>query len=387
MEIRNEPADEGDRREALQARAELAGFVEFLRRRVPRAPVTAALLALNVAVYVLMVLSGVSALSPHPADVLAWGAVRGPEVFAGQYWRLFTCMFLHFGLLHIGFNMWVLKSVGPFVERLFGHAGFLTIYLVSGLVASAAGLAWSPIATAAGASGAIFGVVGGLLAALVVRPPEMPPAFAKALRGSLVQFVALNVVLGLAVPQIGLAAHLGGLVGGIGCGLALGPRGLLRPRPRGRWVARIAATTAAGLTLVVAATSWSAARFDPLLAARVGVVEAELASVETYDEAVQRHDAGELGDAELARILEREVLPPWRAMRARLEELAARDPGEVLDAFLRYAAHRERTWELHAELLRTGDEGLAPELRRERAAVERALAEVRALEAGGSSRP
>ena len=97
------------------------------------------------------------------ATVLEWGANFGPKTMDGQWWRLFTSMFLHFGIIHIGFNMWVLWNVGRLVERLVGNFGFALLYVVSGLLGSVASLAWNPTTISAGASGAVFGVVGALI--------------------------------------------------------------------------------------------------------------------------------------------------------------------------------------------------------------------------------
>src|SRR5690606_40325500 len=91
----------------------------------------------------------------------------GPHSLAGQWWRLVSCMFVHIGLLHLGVNLWALYAIGPLVERMLGHVGFVLLYFISGCLASFASVWFSPMVVSAGASGALFGLVGGLLGFLI----------------------------------------------------------------------------------------------------------------------------------------------------------------------------------------------------------------------------
>lgn len=197
-------------------------FLVRVHAMTPRVWVTPALIAANAAVFAAMVISGVHPIQPEVADLFDWQANVGPATIGeGQWWRLATAMFLHFGALHIAFNMYVLWSAGPLMERLLGNIGFLLMYVISGLAGSLASLAWHPQVVGAGASGAVFGVFGALFGFLLVRRHEVPLAQLSQLRNGAVMFVLFNVVFGMSMKGIDMAAHLGGLGAGFACGLLL----------------------------------------------------------------------------------------------------------------------------------------------------------------------
>ena len=111
--------------------------------------------------------------------LLNFGAMFGPLIASGEYWRLFTAMFLHVGFTHLFVNGFALFVFGPIVERAFGPTKFLTIYLLGGLTGSVASYLLNSIAIGAGASGGVFAVIGGLAAFFVVqtqRPREHGPS-------------------------------------------------------------------------------------------------------------------------------------------------------------------------------------------------------------------
>jgi len=123
--------------------------------------ITYALITVNVLVFLAMVARGVSFFAPTPLDIFNWGGDYGPAtVGANQWWRLLTSMFLHFGIIHIGFNMYVLYQIGPFIETVFGRIRYLVIYFFAGLSGSVVSVWIHPNAVGAGASGAIFGLYG-----------------------------------------------------------------------------------------------------------------------------------------------------------------------------------------------------------------------------------
>lgn len=200
----------------------------------PKKPVvTTALIVINVAVFLAMVASGLSITSPTAEQVLRWGATYGPYTVHGQWWRLFTACFLHFGIIHIGFNMWVLYQVGYFTERLFGGPRYLAVYLIAGICGNIIGLFLHPYVVAAGASGAIFGVYGGLLAFLLRRRGVVNPQAAKAVSRSVFIFLAYNLFFGLADRHTDLTAHIGGLATGFLAGFLLAPDPLSLHRIKG----------------------------------------------------------------------------------------------------------------------------------------------------------
>ena len=185
--------------------------------------------------------------------LLRFGAVFGPLVASGEYWRLLTGVFLHVGLPHLMLNGFGLYIFGPVMERVLGHIRFLTIYVLAGLFGSVASLLFHPVVVGAGASGAVFGLVGALAAFFVVRRDVLSTLSQRILIGVLA-LAGINLVLGFATPGIGNAAHMGGFSAGFALALALTPghRGVrasfgtavgmagLHFRSRGWWVVPVA---------------------------------------------------------------------------------------------------------------------------------------------------
>src|SRR5215468_8843832 len=188
---------------------------------MPNVSVTSVLLVLNVAIFGLMLVWGLDPMQPAIDSLIQWGANYGPKTTQGEWWRLFTCMFLHIGVLHLLFNMIALWNVGGFMERWLGGTSFLVLYLLSGLLGSVASVAWNPFVVSAGASGAIFGLYGGLLGFLVQHRDSTSQAFLAPLRNNALAFVGYNLLFGAVQEGIDMAAHLGGLVGGLVCGFVL----------------------------------------------------------------------------------------------------------------------------------------------------------------------
>lgn len=224
--------------------------VSVARKTAPRvrstaaatAPAVVALVVVNVVVYLVQRIA--------PAVTEAFVAYP-PAIAAGEWWRLLTPMFLHAPgfIFHILFNMIVLWIYGPQVERAFGTLRFVALYLVAGFAASASSYALGGCRPSLGASGAVFGVVGALVAILYHRRRSM---FVRQHMQGILVFVALNVFLGLVITRIDLIAHLGGLVAGVALGAGFDREG------RGAPVVgalTVAAVGAAALLLVVARTA------------------------------------------------------------------------------------------------------------------------------------
>jgi membrane associated rhomboid family serine protease len=231
-------------------------FFERLRRAGHGIPVTLLLIAINVVVFLVMTPYGLELhrheLVRRAFDMgrvvpqgLDWSAfieffergflpeqlgpaganIAGLTVGKGQTWRLLTCAFIHANLLHIGMNMWVLKALGETAERLFGSTMFAALFLLSGVGGSIASLAWTlrlaPNLPSVGASGAVFGIMGGLLGFAFSRRNSVPVHVYKSLLRSGLLFACVNIGLGFIIPMIDNAAHIGGLGVGIVCGVAL----------------------------------------------------------------------------------------------------------------------------------------------------------------------
>ncbi len=213
---------------------DLGQFRSSLESATPRAVVTPILIGACVLVYLAMVATGVPWLTPSARAMVGWGASRGISVVLNhEYWRLLTTVFLHGGLIHLGMNMWSLLAVGPLVERLYGNLSFAVIYLASGVGGALASLAAYPFRVGVGASGAICGILGALVAFLVIHRRAIPKSILKSFRGSLISVVVSMAILGYFIPNIDQHAHLGGLGTGFLCGLLL-----TRPWPvvSSRWV-------------------------------------------------------------------------------------------------------------------------------------------------------
>jgi membrane associated rhomboid family serine protease len=174
--------------------------------------VTKTLIAINVLVFLVNLAQGAS-LSRNGGELFVRGLLYGPVVADGDWWRLLTAAFLHGSILHLGMNMLMLWWIGGPVEEALGRGRFLALYIASALAGSAGALLVSPNALTVGASGAIFGILG---AALVFEQQGL-----HVLGGSALSIIVLNLVLTFAVPNISIGGHIGGLVGGAVCGLAL----------------------------------------------------------------------------------------------------------------------------------------------------------------------
>jgi rhomboid protease GluP len=323
---------------------------------------TIVLIALNVLVFVLMVLRGVSAFNPTALSVLKWGADYGPLTLHGQWWRMFVSTFLHFGIIHLLFNMFVLFSIGLFMENLAGRVPFVVLYLVCGLGGSAASLAWHPSTVSAGASGAIFGLYGALLGYLVRHRNSIPSESLASLRKGALTFIGFNLVYGLR-PGVDMAAHLGGLVTGFALGLFM-----IQPRARSlsgsgevaatggepmaasNW--RVSAAVALGLALI-AVPMIALPKPDDFLAEYQRLATMEEKGIRLFNESLRRWQAKQITDEQYADILEQQILPPWRDERQAMEKLrVAREQTAKKQLLLEYLTDREQGWQLTIDGLR-----------------------------------
>lgn len=172
-------------------------------------------IGINLVIFVLMVLAGLH-LFPSPISgstdqrvLIDFGAKVNTLILAGEVWRLLTSTFLHIGIIHLAFNLYALRALGPLTEESFGHRRFFMIYILSGLGGSTASYLFSP-ALSAGASGAIFGLLG----ALLYYSYKRPELWKSGLGMNLVVVLLVNLGFGFVQPGIDNFAHLGGLITG-----------------------------------------------------------------------------------------------------------------------------------------------------------------------------
>ncbi len=179
---------------------------------------TWAILAVTVAI-------GVSSLVLDQESLwFEWLALTKSGVAAGDYWRLFSVVLVHAGIIHLAFNMYALYLIGPTVEALYGSRRFLVIYLACAAAGSTASYMFSNAGVSVGASGAVFGLFGVLLVADRVHKP----ALTRNARGLTMQIgvlIGVNLIIGFSVTSIDNAAHIGGLLAGCWLALTMVPRG------------------------------------------------------------------------------------------------------------------------------------------------------------------
>lgn len=172
-------------------------------------PVVSTLIAANLILYVLTLLPGIGTI------ILNYGIQVNYFVLIGEWWRIFTAMFLHAGFMHVLFNMFSLYLFGPELERIAGKARFATIYLLSGLVGNVATYLLNDGSyTSLGASGAIFGIFGAFGALVYYTRHTMPM-----LRKLILPIIIISVIMTFLQANVNIYAHLGGLVTGFLLGL------------------------------------------------------------------------------------------------------------------------------------------------------------------------
>ncbi|HEV2593383.1 MAG TPA: rhomboid family intramembrane serine protease [Gaiellaceae bacterium] len=169
--------------------------------------VTMGLIAVNVLVYLAELFEGGSTDGTNNT-IFNHGVLFGPYVGQGDWWRVFTAMFLHYGPIHLAMNMYSLYFAGTLLEHIIGRWRFALLYLASGLAGSAGALLWSPTAATVGASGAIFGILGALF--VLERKRHI------ATGGQIAGLIVLNLIFTIGFASfISVGAHFGGLIGGV----------------------------------------------------------------------------------------------------------------------------------------------------------------------------
>ena len=363
------PAPSAATAQQLAEHRALAVFGAQVRELTPRGFVTETLVALNVAVFLAMVVSGVHPMEPLIADLLRWGANYAPRTTGGEPWRLFTSTFIHIGAVHLLMNMYVLWGTGRLVERILGNAGFLLLYVASGLLGSVASAAWSPYVVSAGASGAVFGVYGGLFGVLVRQKHSIPKEALTPLLRSAALFIGYNLVFGMTQKGIDMAAHLGGLAAGFLGGLLLAHE--LTPAGASNRLRNNVVWTLGAGALVFFGASALPPRVD-LQAELDHFVEVEKVALEAFNGAIDSARTGQLGDADVADVIEKKVLPDWHASREKLAGMKdlPKEQEAIVTKLVTYAAAREEAFRLLAEGARSGDADLLARANQKQAEAE-----------------
>lgn len=242
---------------------------EQYRNQLLRLPI--AIVAINAAIWLWSILSGVNWYNPSPLALQQWGGNVSLLTMTGQAWRLFTAMFMHAGLIHILVNMFFLLQIAPLLVQRIGAVGFGVVYIFGGLLSSISSTAWQThslfsslaanqtphIIVSVGASGAVMAVAGALTWEVFASQKgwgrRVLVSFDnnQQLMHALMRTIGLNVMLGFMIAGVDQAAHIGGLLAGAWIAAVLpAPAGLLSPHKKHMRTA-LAAIAALGLVGVL----------------------------------------------------------------------------------------------------------------------------------------
>lgn len=304
-------------------RAETADFQDRLKAVGGASWITSTLIAINILVFIACALSGGGVISPNPQVLMNWGTNFGPLTMNGQWWRLFTAMFLHFGLLHLAFNMWALYTGGRLVEKLYGSASYVLLYLGAGLCGSFASVLWNPIVNSAGASGAIMGVYGAMLAFFLRKDTLVPASIVAQQRNSVLVFAGYNLIFGVSHQGIDNAAHIGGFLGGLVLGLSMiRPLDVERRATSGirHWaLGAVVAFALLGPLSYALAHPGTARKQELQMRSDIDWVgKQEIVVGQLLNDGLQQYKAGKINDSQFANLIEHDVLPRWDEIQQRI---------------------------------------------------------------------
>jgi rhomboid protease GluP len=187
-------------------------------RKEPVQVVTVVFVMINILIYIILEMKGDT---ESTAYMMEMGAVWPPYVEQGQYWRLLTATFMHFGFEHILNNMLILACAGPLLEKALGHVKYALLYLLAGVGGSTLSclqmLQSGDYAVAAGASGAIFGIIGALLWIVIRNRGRYESLTGK----GLIFMIAISLYYGISSGEVDNWGHIGGLLMGFLLGMIL----------------------------------------------------------------------------------------------------------------------------------------------------------------------
>jgi rhomboid protease GluP len=343
-------------------------FDEFLRARSGWPVVTPLIIVVNVLVFMQML------ADPQALDdaqrLIAWGGNFAPRTTNGEWWRLIAASFVHAGPLHLLTTIVAFVPMGIVLEGLVGRRTFAAVYLAAALLANVVSL-WTTSATtvSVGASGAVFGIYGLLLASLswsVISRSGVPFALITMTRtaAAAVPFLLYNLV----TDHLGTASEMAGLATGFVGGLLVA-RGAIQEKPLVLRAAMVMAATmliAAGATLPLRGVI----DFRPEIA---GVVAVEERTAGAYDVAAEKFKKGRLPAKALAQLIDRTIIPDLQAVRARIKAIRGvpREQAPLAAAADEYFRLREQSWRERIEgLLKSKMPMLHKAEQTERAALE-----------------
>lgn len=321
-------------------------FEQFLRERTRWVVVTPILAAMYVVIFTLMVLDAPAIALPE--TLIAWGGNVATRTAAGEWWRLLSATFVHRGVLHLAVTICGLVPLGFILERAVGRIAFAAIYLASAILASIVTL-WtaSPMTVEVGASGAVLGVYGLLLASLVwaiagrLQVP-IPLTTMKCLGAAAAPFLLYN----LATGYLSTPGALAGLGTGFACGLVVA-RGLAREKPPAVRAALVMAAT----VVIAAGAAYTFERVIDFRPEIAGIVAVEERTAAAYDAAAAKFRNGRLPAKALVHLIDRTIVPELRAARERIKALRGvpREQAPLAAAAEEYFRLREQSWRVRVE--------------------------------------
>ena len=344
---KTEAAIRSARDEITRVPPECETFVQELRARTTFAVVTPAILALNIAIFIGMCL-GTGALS-EPATLIAWGGSVGPQTTNGEWWRLVTSLFVHAGVLRLLANVIGFVSVGFMLERLVGPVAFGVTYIAAGVMAGVVELSAHQIDVNTGASGAIFGVYGLLVASTMwgfyrPSPAAIPLAALKGLVPGAFVFLSVDVL----THGLHSGGRLAGFAAGFVAGLILIAGATYRKPAMQRVLATVGATAGIVILLVAPLRGLDDARADV-----AAVIAVEGRTAHEYDAEIERANDGRSSMRERIVLID-QIRPQLQAVRARLESFdrVAREQQPIVVSAIDFLKTRDESWRLRKEALR-----------------------------------
>ena len=344
---RTEAAIRNARDEITKVPPECETFVQELRTRTQRVVVTPAILALNIVIFIAMCF-GTGALG-EPATLIAWGASVGPQTTNGEWWRLVTSLFVHTGVLRLLANVIGFVSVGFMLERLVGPVAFTATYLAAGVMAGVVELSAHQLDVIAGASGAVFGVYGLLVASTMwgfyrPSPATIPLAALKGLAPGAFVFLSVDVL----THGLHSGGRFAGFVAGFAAGMILIAGATYRKPAMQRVLATVGATAGIVILLVAPLRGLDDARADV-----AAVIAVEGRTAHEYDEEIARGNDGRSSMRERIVLID-QIRPQLQALRARLESFdkVAREQQPAVASAIDFLKTRDESWRLRKEALR-----------------------------------
>lgn len=357
----------------------------------PSLYVTWSLVAVNCALFLFMAADGAGFFDTNGYVPMRWGSNFAPLTLSGDWWRLLSNVFIHYGIFHLGLNMYALASIGAYLEPLMGKVCYLTAYLCCGILASLASLWWHvPPVNSAGASGAIFGLYGIFFALLTTK--LIPDAVRNSLLTNTAIFIGYNLIYGIK-DGVDNAAHVGGLMSGMAIGYAFWlPLQVEQLRFMRGWIyPGIIAMTAAGVVIFLKAHPESQETRMEVLAElhEAGFPDfkqfnALLNQISEYDQKAIADLANKNMTAnDFSTLLETVSYPAWDKAQGLLNEMenmqVSESAKQKVGLLRKYLKVRKKQAQLIEEYNRTNDSSLIPLMQKSSVVLNELQEKIRAL--------